>query len=143
MKGKGLIMPFKKLVRLFLKSYSESKITPYSDLDYLIQRAKERMRIKPVCPFCSNEILFRHSTIAGGNLIPRTPKGSPIRDDQYWKCPNCFHTSHFGLPMSRRDALIEMKLRGGSDLLYPTCRSDEREREDVKKRLRALGYLDF
>jgi len=108
--------------------------TPYKHLDMLIQRAEERMKIKPICPYCGAKMKFRFSHIVGK---------FPIRDDQTWKCPRCFHTAHFGIPMTRKEYEEEFKLRRGEYLLKPDYREDEKYRKDVLKRLKELGYLEF
>lgn len=107
----------------------------YQDLRMLIERSISRMKIQPNCPYCGSEMMFRNSSIVG--------TAGPIRDDIGMKCPNCFHTAHFGVPISRQEYEEEIKLRGGQWLLRPTYRLDERSRTDVKERLKALGYLDF
>lgn len=84
---------------------------------------------------------FRTSKISGGGIA--SPVGSPIRDDQMWKCPVCFAGQGFGVPITREEAMEEIRLRGSRYLARPTIRTDEAMREDVKQRLRKLGYLDF
>lgn len=130
-----------KKVRNLLVDLPESS-QGYEDLASLIQRAEKRMRIKPKCSYCGTVMWFRHSAISGGGF-GGTPRGSPIRDDQGWKCPECFHTAHFGIPLTREEGLQEVRLRRGVYLTRPTFRRDEGYRRDVRKRLRELGYLDF
>ena len=111
-------------------------------LNVLIDRATKRMKIIPVCHHDGTTMMFRRSSIDGGG-IGGSSKGTPIRDDQTWKCPTCYHTEHFGIPMTRQEALEEIKLRKGRFILFPTLRQDERDRQDIKERLRRLGYIDF
>lgn len=106
---------------------------PYEKIELLVNRCVERMKLKPLCPFCGSEMKFRFSVIVGEY---------PIRDDQTWKCKNCFHTAHFGVPLTRKEFDEEFKLRKGTYLLKPDWRPDER-RKEIVDRLRALGYLGF
>jgi len=69
--------------------------------------------------------------------------GWPLREDQCWKCPHCFYTATFGIPLTREEWHDEFKLRKGHILLRPDLREDERCRKKVLERLRNLGYLDF
>ena len=119
--------------------YSEYKV-PLLDL---IQRAEVRFeRVtkgviefrRPVCPYCDRRMMFRHSEIVVGR--------GPVRDDQVWKCTRCYHTAHFGLPITRGEALEEIDLRGGPTLMRPSRRSDEDGLEVVTERLRRLGYIE-
>ena len=113
----------------------QNKGTPYLlSLEELIARAESRMKLIPSCPYCQNEMKFRHSVIVVDVF--------PIRDDVGYKCIKCFHTAHFGNPMTREDALEEIRLRGSKYLTRPTYRTDERDLEIVKERLRKLGYIE-
>lgn len=104
-------------------------------LEELIAKCEARMKVKPKCPQCESLMYFRHSSIVY--------KVFPIRDDTTYKCIKCFHTIHFGNPMTREDALEEVRLRGGSKYLSrPTMRNDERDNEIIKDRLRKLGYIE-
>ncbi len=103
-------------------------------LAILVERAVSRMKIKPRYPYCGTPVLFRFSHLAGGH---------PVRDDQAWKCPNCFHTTHFGIPMTREEYEREKRLRGGEYLLEPDYREDEKYMAQVRRRLRELGYLEM
>lgn len=132
-----------KRIRYYALGVHPETAGKYEDLSLLLRRARNRMKIKPVCPFCPTEMRLRGSIIRGGGY-DNTPSGSPIRDDQNWKCTNCFHTAIFGLPLTREQARQEVKLRGGSVVLcWPHVRLSESHRKDVRERLRALGYLDF
>lgn len=117
-------------------------------LPELIRRAEARNKDRrmgpypPICPHCKGSMMLRGSVIAGGGFAG-APRGSPIRDDQQWKCPKCFHTCHFGIPISREEAEEEVRLRGGTIISRPTFRRDEGARKEVRERLRALGYIDF
>ena len=138
---------FKKLKRIIEKNL-RSETIPYADLDRLIRRAEERYQrisrgvFPPICSHCDHAMELRHSNIAGGGFSG-CPVGSPIRDDQGYKCTNCYHTCHFGLPISKREAQQEIRLRGGTKISRPSQRRDEAGREDIKKRLKELGYFDF
>ena len=112
-----------------------------SNLKVLIDRAMKRMKITPICHYDGTTMMLRRSSIDGGGI--GSPKGTPIRDDQTWKCPTCYHTEHFGIPMTRQDALKEVKLRNGRFLLMPILNPNERHKKDVRERLKQLGYLDF
>lgn len=116
------------------ENYTREENTPYRNLHLLVKRAENRMKLKPKCPFCGSVMRFRRSHVV---------KAVPYRDDQVWKCTVCFHTSHFGLPISRETYVEEVKLRHGEYLLTPTYRRDERVRKEVLKRLRELGYFEF
>jgi hypothetical protein len=100
-------------------------------LKELIARSEKRMRIKPVCPHCNTEMKFRASQVVEGNVS---------RDDIAYKCPNCFHTAHFGIPITGEEVRNEIDLRGSHQLLRPTAFKLD-EDEEIKKRLRDLGYL--
>lgn len=115
---------------------------PLDDLVFRVyQRFKEHTGFdSPVCPQCflqrdvKVKMEFRHSNIV---------IGVPNRDDQAWKCFYCYHTLHHGLPITKKDALEEVELRGGSTyLMRPTYRVDERDNEAVLKRLSDLGYIE-
>ena len=115
-------------------------------LEELIERAVERKTeatgFKDI--FCPQCFLQR------GVKVPMEFRTSkivievvPIRDDQAYKCTYCFKTVHHGIPITRKDAEEEIHLRGGSPyLMKPTYRPDERDNEEVKKRLRDLGYIE-
>ena len=114
-------------------------------LHSLIDRAEYRYLIEtgfesPICPQCfihrgvKSKMDFRHSHIFSG---------VPLRDDQGWKCTYCYHTFHVGIPINSEDAKEEIHLRGGSSyLMRPSFRPDERGDEEVKERLRKLGYIE-
>lgn len=107
--------------------------TPYTNLSLLIKRCIKRMKITPLCQFCDLPMMFRYSTISW----------PPLRDDQVWKCIKCFHTVHFGIPLTKKEYVREFALRGGRHLIRPSYRSDERNKKEVLERLRALGYMAF
>jgi hypothetical protein len=108
----------------------------------LVSNAEARKGVVPLCPYCMVtenrrvEMMFRHSTLAGGD-------GAPLREDQTWKCPCCRNTQNFGLPLTSEEFHVLKMNRGGKYLMRPTFRKDERDKEAVKKRLRDLGYLSF
>jgi len=111
------------------------EVTPYLiSFEELVKRAEDRMMIIPVCPYCDIVMEFRNSNIVIG--------AGPIRDDQTYKCTKCFHKLNWGLPMTKLDAEEEKRLRGGSYLLRPTLRLDERDLDVIKERLRRLGYIE-
>lgn len=122
-KGKGYKVPLGDLIFRAIKRFREQ-----TGFDY------------PICPQCflnrnvKVKMDFRHSNIV---------IGIPTRDDQAWKCTYCYHTLHHGIPITKKEALEEVDLRGGSSyLMRPTYRVDEREDEAVLKRLADLGYID-
>lgn len=129
---------FRKLVLKLIRKYRDMKSrgSPYKlPLQELIDRSVARCVIqKPVCPHCGNPMEFRHSKIV--------VEVFPVRNDIGYKCTNCYHTCHFGIPMTQEDALKEIDLRGSPYLTRPTYRSDERDMEIVKERLRKLGYIE-
>ena len=128
------------LMRWAVRKVKESESRPYQlPLSELIFRAVNRHRLATgrsftVCPYCEKHMMFRHSKIV-------TTVG-PVRDDQAWKCPRCFHTAHFGIPMTRELALAEIEARGNPTLMRPSERPDEDGDEIVKERLRRLGYIE-
>ena len=104
-------------------------------LEDLIKLSESRMKVKPTCTQCGTEMTFRHS-----DLVVHV---TPVRDDVMYKCTNCFHTIHFGNPLTREEALEEIRLRGNSRFLSrPTKRPDERDLEVIQERLRKLGYIE-
>ena len=129
----------------------------YSGEDYkiplneLIRRSITRFNEKtgnlfPFCPQCyvqacrygkkdHNTIMnFRRSKIS---------LAVPVRDDMFFKCPSCFHTVHFGIPLSREEAEKEIELRGNNPwILSPTYRFDERDKKEILERLERLGYIE-
>jgi len=123
-----------KIRLTLISNYSRESGAPYAKLDFLIERCINRMKVKPKCPYCGTVIMFRRSVIT---------KDVPIRDDQTWKCSNCFHTAHFGVPITKQEYEEEFRLRNGRYLLTPTYRQDEKHRQDVLERLKQLGYLEF
>lgn len=140
------LVRFESLLRHLVfgeKGFSE-KSSAYSEREFgrLIARAEARFINKtglkgfPLCWHCGGKMMFRHSNLAGGS-------GSPLREDQGWKCPTCFSFAGFGIPLTQKEYAEELKLRKGVYLSRPTFRRDERNRRDVKERLRALGYLAF
>lgn len=130
----------KIILRVF--NYNLIEYKPYNaPLDILIKRSLSRMIVKPICPFCNRFMKFRFSRISGGGI--NLPIGSPIRDDIGFKCIHCFHTCHFGIPITRKLALEEIKLRNGNFINRPSKRTDETYKKEVRERLKALGYIDF
>lgn len=117
-----------------------SEFTAYKvPLEDLINRARARYekathREFPKCPYCDSLMMFRHSTVVVDI--------GPVRDDMGFKCPRCFHTAHFGIPITRAEALEEIDLRGGPTLTRPSIRPDEDGLDIVKVRLRRLGYIE-
>ena len=121
-KGKGYKVPLEDLIFRAIKRYREQTGFQY-----------------PICPQCFLNrnvkvvMEFRHSNVV---------IGVPTRDDQAFKCLYCYHTLHHGIPITKKDALEEVDLRGGSSyLMRPTFRVDERDDEAVLKRLSDLGYI--
>ena len=119
--------------------YSEYKVP----LHTLIHRAEMRfVRFNGTYPLCPMDFAkgtevamdFRHSEVVVGR--------GPVRADQTWKCTNCFHTAHFGLPITESEALEEIDLRGGPTLMRPSRRPDEDGLDVVTERLRRLGYVE-
>lgn len=129
-----------RLMRWAVRKVKESETSPYQlPLSELIFRAENRQKLatgkmRTLCPFCETRMMFRHSKIV-------TTVG-PVRDDQAWKCNRCFHTAHFGIPMTRELALAEIEVRGNPTLMRPSERPDEDGDEMVKERLRRLGYIE-
>ena len=140
----GLMKLLKVVRKHLLKEVSIDYSTDYYDnLNLLIIRAKNRMKHDTLyCPFCNHELQFRMSKLQGGGM-GQSPVGSPIHDDQLWKCPNCFYAARFGIPMTKEEAINELKVRKGIYLCVPLLRKDETTRQDIRKRLKALGYIDF
>lgn len=127
-----------RFVRWGIRKMKESEVRPYRiSLKVLIRlceiRKKDREGV-PICPYCDTEMMFRHSKIV-------TTVG-PVRDDQVWKCTSCYHTAHFGIPMTRVKALDEIQLRGSPTLMRPSERPDEDGLKVVTERLRRLGYIE-
>jgi hypothetical protein len=129
-----------RLMRWAVRKVKESETRPYQiELSELILRARKRWKNAtamryPECPYCEAPMLFRHSKIV--------ITVGPVRDDQGWKCLSCFHTAHFGIPMTREDALTEIDLRGSPTLMRPSERPDEDGLDVVTERLRRLGYIE-
>jgi hypothetical protein len=131
-------------LRLYRWAVRKVKASEYSDyklpLDELITRAERTFkRVShlsglPKCPYCDSLMMFRHSSIV--------VFAGPVRDDMGFKCPWCYHTAHFGIPITREEALEEMDLRGGPTLTRPSIRPDEDGLEIVEERLRRLGYIE-
>jgi len=110
---------------------------PKVSVDILIQRCIDLMRVDPVCPYCDTPMQFRESNLAGRN---------PVRNDIAYKCPNCFHTAHFGIPITSKQFAKELDLRQGVYLMTHDVPFGVFSREDRKKileRLEALGYLEL
>ena len=137
---KVILRPFVRLVRWIIRKAKASETRPYQiELAELILRAEKRfreraMRDLPRCPYCGFLMMFRHSKIV-------TTVG-PVRDYQAWKCRVCFHTAHFGIPMTLDEALAEIELRGSPTLMRPSERPDEDGLDVVTERLRRLGYIE-
>ena len=129
-----------RLMRLAVRKVKESEMRPYQlPLSKLIWRCENRHhlstgRSETLCPYCESAMMFRHSKIV-------TTIG-PVRDDQAWKCPQCFHTAHFGIPLTREVALKEIEVRGNPTLMRPSERPDEDGDAIVTERLRRLGYIE-
>lgn len=130
-----------RFVRWIIRKVKASEVRPYLlPLKTLIQETELRfmegtgMKTLPRCPFCEKLMMFRHSKIV-------TSVG-PVRDDMVFKCVSCFHTAHFGIPMTREDALTSINVRGGPTLMRPSERPDEDGLDVVTERLRRLGYLE-
>ncbi len=125
--------------RMRATQFSEYKVP----LAELIQRAEARfIRFNGAFPLCPMDhakgtdyvMDFRHSDIVVGR--------GPVRDDQGWKCTNCFHLVQFGLPITEAEALEDIDLRGGPTLMRPSRRPDEDRLDVVTERLRRLGYVE-
>ena len=127
-----MILDFlKKRINAFVQ-----KRIPYDDrnIELIYSRSMDRVKKIPVyCPFCNSEMKFRHSNI----YFP------PYRDDITFKCPKCFHTAHFGIPITKKVYESEYKLRQGNYFMRPTYNRAERSKEIIKERLKDLGYLEF
>lgn len=135
------------MIKKIIKALLEKRLNKGSNyklpFNELIDRCLSRVPKIPFCPICylTDKLYipmkFRRSHIAGG-------KGFPYRDDTAFKCVECYHTLHIGVPISKKTALKEIELRGGSPYLSsPSFRVDEREKEEIRKRLLHLGYFDF
>lgn len=138
---KGIIKLLKRIRYIMINVHPEYG-GEYEDLKMLIHRAEKRKGIRPICRHCGETMRFRNSTIQGGGF-GRTLPGSPVRDDQTWKCPNCFSLAFFGIPITKQVAKEELKLRKGRVLFMPSVRGDEATRRDIRERLKSLGYIDF
>lgn len=96
-----------------------------------LTRTLARMKVKPKCPFCGQEMVFRHSMV--------TP--APLTDSIFWKCLNCCYLAGFCVPISHEDYEYDLALRNGQpnyspywqDGIYPDVN---------KEQLYALGYLE-
>lgn len=140
---KARVFMLKILRRLKNLLYPERYNRPYPyDIDFYIMRVERRLlsirrMFFPLCPFCDTTMQVRYSNIV-------VIKGCPVRDDVHVKCVKCFYTAHFGLPITKREALEEIRLRGGNTrVLRPTYNIEERSREDIKKKLIELGYIEI
>jgi len=126
-----------KVLKQFLAKFKPPQ--PYADSTTLIERAIERhmekAKITPFCPFCRSQMKFRFSNLSR--------YGWPLREDQCWKCPYCYFTATFGIPLTRQEWQTEYNLRKGHILMRPDLREDEKHKKEVIARLKALGYLDF
>ncbi len=135
---RGSVRFVRWVIRLAKKSESSERQLPLNTLIQLAElrwtEANDSEMIKPSCPYCQNPMMFRHSKLV--------VDVGPVRDDQGWKCTHCFHTAHFGIPMTREAAVDEINLRGGQTLMRPSDRPDEDGDEMVKARLRRLGYIE-
>lgn len=109
--------------------------SPKIPIEILIEKTINRMKIIPLCPYDKVKMMFRCSQIIGVN---------PIRDDITFKCPKCFFTAHFGIPISKEAYEKELELRQSKILMQPNYSFNYLSKEDEKKilaRLKALGYL--
>ena len=132
-----------KIIRKYVLGFDlDFSVGSYENLDLLIKRAVKRMGRDIFCPFCGSKLEFRSSRLQGGG-IGNAPIGTPIHDDQQWKCTNCFSAFAFGIPMTKEEAKEEIRVRKGVWLCWTLMRKNERKREDIKRRLKALGYIDF
>jgi len=95
-------------------------------------RLISKLKSRPVCPFCHNEMHWRYSVV-------RSEKGGfPYRDDQWWKCINCYAVQIFGVPISREEYYREIEDRGGQILMPDKLQQDHQ----MYKYLKSLGYID-
>lgn len=104
---------------------------PCSISEMLIVKALSRMKVKPFCPHCNSEMMFRHSTIGK----------RPFRDDIFFKCPKCFFICGFGVPLTKKEYERDYHLRNGKALMRPDFSLSEYENAQILRRLKALGYL--
>jgi len=88
----------------------------------------------PSCPICAEKLMFRSSNLSRDATFS-------FREDQCWKCPKCFITLNFGVPMTKEEWRKALARRGGYLLMRPDIRESERGQKEVLERLRALGYL--
>ncbi|MHC4573384.1 MAG: hypothetical protein ACYS76_04520 [Planctomycetota bacterium] len=130
-----------KLVRWATRKVKASEYQAYKlPLPELIARTEARfidnsgLGELPKCPYSGHVMALRHSKIVVGL--------GPVRDDMGFKCVWCYHTAHFGIPITRAEALEAIDLRGGPTLTRPSERPDEDGDEAVKERLRKLGYVE-
>ena len=139
-----MIGGIKRLLHVIKKYFVKQSVSfgTYKDLDVLIKRAVIRLGFSPRCRYGHGWLKFRMGKITGGGFN-NTFKGSPIHEDQEYKCVTCFYTERFGVPLTRKQAHKEILLRKGTFLCVPIYRIDETKRQDVRERLKALGYLDF
>jgi hypothetical protein len=136
------------LSRMFLWIYKKSTEQRFDNskrkisLKELIFRAESRLKLiseSVYCPMCFLDtgervpMMFRTSHVVDG---------SPCRDDQAYKCRKCFHTVHFGIPITRELVLEEIDLRGSHQILQPSAFKLPKTDPEIEERLKALGYLD-
>lgn len=142
-----------KVMRILINTLraQERGTAPLLPIPELIYRAEARARMHwldqgldwydgPPCN-CGHFMEFRHSDCVGGGY-GGLPRGTPIRDDQGWKCTRCKQTRHYGIPMNLQQIQEETRVRGGSTLMRPSKRPDERFNKAIMQRLAALGYID-
>jgi len=102
----------------------------------LIDRSQHRLisklKSRPVCPFCHNEMCWRFSVVV-------FEKGDfPYRDEQWWRCVNCRAVQIFVVPISKEEYYREIKDRGGQILMSDEVQQDQQ----MLKYLKTLEDVD-
>lgn len=100
-------------------------------MEAALQRTLARMKVEPVCPFCGQKMVFRHSLL--------TP--APLTDTVVWKCLGCFWLTAFCVPIDRETYEVEWASRCGQPHLSPYW--EKGIEPDVNtEQLQALGYFE-
>jgi len=88
------------------------------------------------CPFCGTKMKPHHALVSHALWDTDNYVGIYARDE-VWKCTSCYYVAMFGVPITKEEYERTVKLWG-----RPTNTRYLMDKEKMKKRLTALGYLD-
>ena len=132
------VLNISRIKSLILRKNRTSKLGDRWARSYDIYGHKPKFDI--ICQFCSSKLMLRYTQV-----IPDRSRLHCVAEginSVAYKCPRCHVMYKFFIP-DDTDYLkdIFMNKRDGIDLYLPPKDVWEKENEEIKERLRALGYM--